>query len=266
MSDATTAWPTQPVAAPEAGWFSDPASIMQLRWWDGVAWTDHTMAAPQEVAIANAPLDAWTPPAQHVETAPVRERRRGRSAATAALPPVPVPQVPVSQAATPYATVPVNVGWDGTNAPYVPFSQQFSPMRMLTPVRSAGSPNTPAIWLLALLPLILIPAQIAGFYTRVTTTNVGAVSFGVGVLAAVIALVIADTVCLRRRNLPAASPLWLLLLAPLVYFIARRVKFKKTGVTSNAPGNVFVLSYFAMPVVVYLAVLPLEGMKLAFGL
>ena len=56
-------------------------------------------------------------------------------------------------------------------------------MKMLTPVRTAGSPNTPAIWLLALVPLLLVPLQVVGFYAGVTTTNVGALTFGLALLS-----------------------------------------------------------------------------------
>ena len=43
MSDTMTLEPSQPSAGlPPAGWYADPASDSLLRWWGGLAWTDHT--------------------------------------------------------------------------------------------------------------------------------------------------------------------------------------------------------------------------------
>lgn len=255
MPETTFAWPSQPASAPAAGWFTDPASDARLRWWDGAAWTEHVMDSPHAASAAPQPIEQWTPPAQVEQEPLVRERRRDRRAKGDSPAPVAAPAVPVP--------VPPS---NGGNAHYVPLSQQYSPMRMLEPMRRAGSPNTPAIWFLALLPLIIIPVQLAGYYSGVTATQVGAASLLLGVIAVVFGLAIGDSVTLRRRNLAAASAAWMLLVPPLAYFIARRVKLKKAGVISTAPGNVYVLSLVAAPFVVYLAVLPLEGIRLAIGL
>ncbi len=260
MPDPSSVGATQPPSVPPAGWFRDPVSPAQLRWWDGGEWTAHTMPDPYTVAPATAAPDPWLPTARPVDSLPLRDRRRGHSS-PAVVAAVPLPLIAVSQAAVPFGGTLRDHG-----APYVPYSQQYSPMKMLTPVRTAGSPNTPAIWLLALVPLLLVPLQVVGFYAGVTTTNVGALTFGLGVIALVIALVIVDVASLRRRNLAAASPFWVLLLPPLAYFIARRLALKKAGVTSNAPGNVYVVSWLAAPVALYLVVLPLEGMRLTLGL
>lgn len=29
-----------------AGWYDDPASVRLVRWWNGIAWTEHTRAKP----------------------------------------------------------------------------------------------------------------------------------------------------------------------------------------------------------------------------
>lgn len=39
---------------PQAGWYSDPSNPSQLRWWDGMQWTNNTQAA-QGAAQASAP-------------------------------------------------------------------------------------------------------------------------------------------------------------------------------------------------------------------
>jgi hypothetical protein len=62
--------------SPQTGWYSDPGNPQGLRWWDGDAWTEHTMGhpaapsttappAPEPVAAA-AVVDPPTPPAAAV--------------------------------------------------------------------------------------------------------------------------------------------------------------------------------------------------------
>lgn len=48
------------VAAPAAGWYPDPISDAQLRWWNGEGWTERTMAPPPEPAMTVAEADADT--------------------------------------------------------------------------------------------------------------------------------------------------------------------------------------------------------------
>jgi len=234
-------WPTQPVAAPTAGWFTDPSSPHHLRWWDGSGWTEHTMPAPE---AQPTPIDAWTPPVQAQDSAPLRrERRRDRG------------REPQPVAASPVPVAPVTPGPAG-DAPYVPFSQQYSPMRALTPVRLPGSPNTVPVWLLALLPLIIAATELGIYFSGVAPSATLSVTLSLAVYVVILTLALADRAVLKRRNLKPASGLWLLLLPPLVYLIARRVALKKMGVRSNAPGNVFVLSWLASIALVVFALFP----------
>ena len=39
-------------AAAPAGWYRDPLGIPQLRWWNGIAWTNHIQERTEQ--------DAWT--------------------------------------------------------------------------------------------------------------------------------------------------------------------------------------------------------------
>lgn len=51
---------------PPAGWYQDPRTVGQQRWWDGQAWTDHVAIAPVVVNVHTTPTssgrrDTWQP-------------------------------------------------------------------------------------------------------------------------------------------------------------------------------------------------------------
>jgi hypothetical protein len=46
--------PEQAIRVVPAGWYEDPASTSRVRWWNGLAWTDHTAAKPANPAPAGA--------------------------------------------------------------------------------------------------------------------------------------------------------------------------------------------------------------------
>src|SRR5690348_7095552 len=48
---------------PPAGWYADPATSEQMRYWDGSAWTQHTQPNPQPVAPQPAPQPHVVPAA-----------------------------------------------------------------------------------------------------------------------------------------------------------------------------------------------------------
>ena len=104
------------------------------------------------------------------------------------------------------------------------------------------SANTPWIWLLAFS--IYIYGTIAGilqgvglFFVRGDTATSSLVGAGALVVALIPLVVIADRDgrALRKRGLPAPSSLWVILLAPLVYFAVRARKLKKVGARSRGP-------------------------------
>ncbi len=202
------------------------------------------MPAPDAAPIVVAPAAAQVAPARPDQTPLVRDRQRGRSTSTL------TPTIPL---APDYVR-------EGASAPYIAFSQQqYSALRPGATVIPAGSPNTPAIWILALLPLMVIPLQVVGLFTGLTSTTVGSLFLGLAVIVVMVGLVIGDSATLRQRHLPAASPWWVLLIAPLAYFIARRVALKKAGVISNAPGNVYVLSFLGAPALLFVVALGIRA-------
>jgi hypothetical protein len=70
-------------AAP-AGWYNDPLGIPQLRWWNGIGWTNHV----QEVRAHNpcrssrsAPLLPWSKPGSSIPRPPSSRTPAFREAA-----------------------------------------------------------------------------------------------------------------------------------------------------------------------------------------
>ena len=62
-----------------AGWYEDPSDPGQVRWWNGIAWTDHTQPKPDLDAIA----DAESAELEASFAGPAADRRpRGRVAST----------------------------------------------------------------------------------------------------------------------------------------------------------------------------------------
>ena len=49
-----------PMTTPAAGWYPDPASSDDVRWWTGAAWTQHVQPNPQAAATAETPISATT--------------------------------------------------------------------------------------------------------------------------------------------------------------------------------------------------------------
>jgi hypothetical protein len=105
-----------------------------------------------------------------------------------------------------------------------------------------ASPNTPWIWVLAFS--IYIYGAIAGVVQGVGLVLLGrdsATSLLVGVGALIVGLIPLvvfadlDGRQLRGRGLPAPSALWVIVLAPLVYFVVRARKLKRVGARSTGP-------------------------------
>src|SRR5690606_11814155 len=60
-----------------AGWYEDPSDAAQVRWWNGINWTDHTQAKP-DLGDGSADLEE-----SFAGPAAVRARTRIRTTSTA---------------------------------------------------------------------------------------------------------------------------------------------------------------------------------------
>jgi hypothetical protein len=113
-------------------------------------------------------------------------------------------------------------------------------------VAPTGSPNTLPIWLIAFSPLLTLAAVLLVLLAHLPTSEIGIIAFIIGVIVVTAGLVFWDNALLSRRNLPVASPLWLLLslggvvLGLIAYVIARSVKLRHA-----APGVVFAVVFVA---------------------
>lgn len=243
MSDAIGV--AMPATVPGAGWYQDPSSTGQLRWWSGAAWTEHARPKPE---LAPAPIP------------------RPASAMPATPPDYPVPSAPQFAANSPaqqFASASPSQQFAPTltrEATYTGFSQSYSPVVAQAPDVPLGSPNTAQIWFLALLPFILLPVRVVQLLSNPSPRVLAYVA--AAAIVTVVGLVLRDRAALRHRELPVASPWWLLLLPPLAYFIARGSALKKVGVRNNAPGNVYVLSVLGAAALLVFVVLPYLGLAL----
>jgi len=65
------------VDAPPSGWYPDPAGGYQLRWWDGLDWTDERRTLPNRAALDRALAEAASDDTDSVDTAAVASNASG---------------------------------------------------------------------------------------------------------------------------------------------------------------------------------------------
>ncbi len=129
------------------------------------------------------------------------------------------------------------------------------------PSFSAGSTTTLAVWVIAVFPFLYYAAD----WAIIAMTN-SLDPFPFGVVSLVVFVVIWsmalwDHAVLRSRGVPTASVLWMLL-SPIGYLIARRVRLKAVGIRADAPGNVFVISLVAGVALSFVVAGPIVGRML----
>jgi hypothetical protein len=64
------------VTTPRAGWYPDPTSTFEQRWWDGVTWTDAVVNAGQQTI---SPLPTGAPPVRASRPEQVQRQLAGRA-------------------------------------------------------------------------------------------------------------------------------------------------------------------------------------------
>ena len=124
----------------------------------------------------------------------------------------------------------------------------------------SGSPQTPGVWLLAVLPLINVAVYGLAVWVAVTA-NVPIPPLATYAIAVGLSWWFGwlDARELRRRGYPAASLLWMLLLPPLVYLIARGRILRKIGAKAWPPEVGYVGSIALGIFVIWVVALGIAG-------
>lgn len=186
----------QAIRVTPAGWYEDPADAARVRWWNGVAWTEHTEAKP---GVEPAPPVSAPAPAS---AADVDE---------AASSPGAVPEPSPAAAAPPLTRREAIAAEGGRQAP------------------DAGRSATGIVWLIALTPVVAFVIAVAALYVFAYVAPsplvalAAAVPYLLGLLWAV-----SDRRQLAARGFEPPSALWALL-TPLGYLIARRRRVPGSG-------------------------------------
>lgn len=176
----------QAIRVVAAGWYTDPADGTRLRWWNGVAWTEHTAARPD---LAAAQAD--------------------------------VAQADVAQPAVAAAPA-IAAGASADEHPLTRREAIAAEGGRAAPAERRS--ETGIVWLIALLPVIAFALAIGAFYvyfyvvSSLFVASVAVVPYLLGLLWA-----LSDRRQLAARGFAAPSALWALL-TPLAYLIARRVR------------------------------------------
>lgn len=207
-----------------AGWYEDPASPAHVRWWNGLAWTEHT--APKPVTPPPTPpqsgwSDAATTTTGSTTIDPVTAARIAEARELER-------QYGISTDEHQVLTQTASADVDDTAT----FRRSWhdEPEPELEPPTATAS-----AWLIALWPVLtllaLVVAGYLAFYISFEPSVAGvplvlglaAVPYLLGILWAV-----TDARRLRRLGERPASPGWSLL-GPFVYLVARRTRVRGGG-------------------------------------
>lgn len=197
-----------PETLPAPGWFDDPAGSSMLRWWAGDRWSDEFRDTPRR-ALRAASRDVEHEGA--VQAGALRAR---------ALVDEPV-----------------------VASTYIPMADYQARPAIREYARAVGSPQTTAIWMLALYPVIALALQLI----VVLNPNRPDIQILVGIVqvGAIFGLAVWDSITLRDRNIDGPSLWWLLLAYPLSYLVARWITLSSRGLAGAGPPLVFIASAVA---------------------
>ncbi len=186
-----------------AGWYEDPADVGRVRWWNGVAWTEHTNPKPglESADVAAALTGAVPTMSTSTELAPIRATATDTTVAATT-------GTATAQPLTRRQAIEAEGG------------------------RAAAGParsQTGIVWLLGLLPVIALVLAIAALYVYfyVVTSPLVALTALVPYLLGLL-WALSDSRQLAARGFDAPSPWWALL-TPLGYLVVRRLRAPGAG-------------------------------------
>lgn len=229
-----------------AGWYQDPASASHVRWWNGLAWTEHVENKPELPVQSAASTPALAITDQRVAAARVLEREFGistaenaimTSAATAGIAGGDGRASRADQTGQPVAT---GTG-AGTDVATTTAARNASPSTRRPTSRST---STVGATLLSLVPVFAVAVTLVSAYIFLyirPTPLVGLV--GVVFMLLTFLWAVSDRRALETRGIDGPTPGWSLalpFLGALLYLIARRVR---------VPGNSHLVIFAALSVV-----------------
>jgi hypothetical protein len=168
----------------------------------------------------------------------------------------------------------------GQAAPHPdPFAQLLTPQAPQGPAPTepaasgpTRSAQTAGIWLLALYPVLVIPIGVLSQWGTDWVLTQLAVSFPPNIIAVAVAIIFgwifagADIGRLRKRGYNPPSILWMLLLPPLGYFIARSVALRRDRGKTWPAGIVLGISYAGLAAFVVIMISVLMAVLATLGL
>jgi hypothetical protein len=200
-----------------AGWYQDPAISEQVRWWNGLTWTEHVREKPKAPVVSSAAQAAGSETAEErIAAARVLERQFGIGTSENEIITAPAAAAERTRAAE-------------TSTP--------ATRRAALDRRPTSRTATGSAWLVALIPgltfLLALVAAYVYFYVpgpAIVFVVALAVPYLLGILWA-----LGDGRALKARGFRPPSTLWALL-GGLGYLIARRVR-----VAGSAPLIMFLI-------------------------
>jgi hypothetical protein len=209
---------TSVLTLPAPGWYPDPVGVVAYRWWDGETWTQGT----HDGAVDAHPVEATTAEPAFAEPAfaePATVEPAFAEPATvepAAFQPIPLfadpAQAPISAPAVPIRPATASAPTPAPRRGVRPSKTRWSSMLLAFPF----------VYPIA-VGMIVALAYAGGAASNTTTLIVIGATAGLILLAP--AWIIADhdrKELLARGYEPAPSLIWMLLLPPVAYLLARR--------------------------------------------
>ncbi len=239
-----------------AGWYEDPASPAHVRWWNGLAWTEHTAAKPesrvatQPAADQTAAQGAGYTQSGYGQSAGHDQASYGQATQDAAAQAGAAARAAEQTSADAWYTTPESQAESARIAEARELEREFGISTAEHEVvqqrhdqaavddayradwgadEEEPPTSTASAWLIALWPVFTLAAAAAAAYLyfyvqpELYVLGLGAVPLLLTVLWA-----IADARRLRQLGHRPASPAFALL-GPFVYLVARRVRVRGSG-------------------------------------